>query len=104
MDYTVFHNEARHRFEIALDDATALVDYKLFAGGIAFMHTEVPKAFEGRGIAGTLARHVLDYAKANGLKVKPYCPYIKSYIDKHPEYQSISVFHNPELGARVSGD
>lgn len=94
MEYTVKHNPARHRFEIDLEGDRALVDYKLFDGGIAFLHTEVPKAFEGRGIAGSLARHVLEFAKANHLKVKPYCPYIKAYIDRHPEYRSLSLFHD----------
>lgn len=101
MEYTVTHDEAANRFEIELEDAKALVEYKTFPGGIAFMHTEVPRAFEGRGIAGQLAKFVLEYAKAHKLKVKPYCPYIKAYIDRHPEYQSISMFHNPELGARI---
>lgn len=97
MEYNIRHNTAKHRFEMDLDGGTAFADYQLFDGGIALMHTEVPAAFEGKGIAGQLAKHVLDFAVHNKLLVKPYCTFIKAYIDRHPEYQKISVFHHPEL-------
>jgi hypothetical protein len=32
------------------------------------------------------------------LKVRPDCPFVKSYIDKHPEYQPHSLAH----GAKVA--
>ena len=40
-----------------------------------------------------LARHVLDYAAAQGLKVDPQCPFIKAWIDRHPAYQAQSLAH-----------
>lgn len=94
MEYNVVHNEKDKRFEIHLDNKTAFVQYKLFDEGIAYLHTDVPPELEGKGIASTLAKYVLGYAENNGLKVKPYCPYINAYIDKHPEYQANSLFHN----------
>jgi predicted GNAT family acetyltransferase len=50
------------------------------------LHTEVPKALEGRGIGSALIRGVLDIARSEGLKVNPLCPFAKAYIEKHPEY------------------
>jgi predicted GNAT family acetyltransferase len=97
MSYTVIDNKEEKRFEIHQDGFVAFEDYKLFDGGISYLHTEVPKDLEGKGIASALAKYILDYAIENNLKVKPYCPYIKAYIDKHGEYQFNSVFHNPEL-------
>ena len=97
MEYTVIDNKKDNRFEIHQDGFMAFEDYALFEGGISYLHTEVPKELEGKGIAGFLAKNILDYAIENNLKVKPYCPYIKSYIDKHEAYQFNSVFHNPEL-------
>ena len=94
MSYTVIQNESTEQFEINLEGKTAFVQYELFDGGIDFLHTEVPKELEGKGIASALAKHVLDYAAANHLKVKPDCPFIRSYIDKHPEYQANSLYHN----------
>ena len=48
-------------------------------------NTEVADRFQGMGLASKLARGVLDEARARGLAVLPYCPYIKSWIAKHPD-------------------
>jgi len=37
-----------------------------------------------------MAKAALEYAKAEGLRVRPMCPYIAAYIQRHPEYQSIT--------------
>ena len=50
-------------------------------------------------IGGTLVRHILDYAAAQGLKVRPDCPFVKAYIDKHPEYQANSLAHGAQGAA-----
>lgn len=95
--YTVINNKEAKRFELHHEGFVAFEDYKLFDGGISYMHTDVPSELGGKGIAGFLVRYILDYAMENGLKVKPYCPFVKAFIDKHPKYQENSVFHNPEL-------
>ncbi|OAU94488.1 GNAT family N-acetyltransferase [Moraxella catarrhalis] len=38
-----------------------------------------------------MVKHILDDAAAKGLKVDPVCPYVRKYIDKHPEYQANTV-------------
>lgn len=97
--YDVVDNKEAKRFEIHVDGHVAFEDYDYFTTsggekGIAYLHTEVPKELGGRGIAGYLVKYLLDYAADNNLRVKPICPYVKAYIDKHPEYQDNSVFHN----------
>ncbi|MCG3881619.1 GNAT family N-acetyltransferase [Psychrobacter sp. Ps3] len=99
MNYEVIDNKDKKRFEIHIDDQIALEDYEFFTTsqgekGIEYKHTEVPDALGGQGIAGYLVKYILDDAAAKGLRVKPTCPYVKSYIDKHPEYQANSVFHD----------
>ena len=84
-------NEALQRFETTVDGHTAVVTFERFAGGIAYTHTIVPEALAGRGIASALAKHVLEYAQHQNLKVRPDCPYIRAYIGKHPEYQPLVV-------------
>jgi len=96
MDFPIIQDTKRNRFVMQLEGGRALVTYRLFDGGIAFLHTEVPEAYSGQGIGARLARHVLDYAREHSLKVKPYCPFIKAYIDSHPEYQSLSLFHQAQ--------
>ncbi|MBP7451881.1 MAG: N-acetyltransferase [Ottowia sp.] len=86
-------NEATHRFEWTVDGHTAYEEFERFPGGIAYLHTIVPKELGGRGIGATLVKHILDYAAEQGLKVRPDCPFVKAYIDKHPEYQANSLAH-----------
>ena len=98
MNYQVVDNKDAKRFEIHIDGAIAFEDYEYFqdesgASGIAYLHTEVPEALQGRGIASYLIKYILDYAAEHHLRVKPVCPLVKAYIDKHPEYQANSVFH-----------
>ena len=92
-------NEATHRSEWTVDGHTAYEVFERFPGGIAYLHTIVPKELAGRGIGGTLVRHILDYAAAQGLKVRPDCPFVKAYIDKHPEYQANSLAHGAQGAA-----
>lgn len=86
----VKNNPEHHRFEIVLDDKVAMVGYRMTGNTIVFTHTEVPPEFEGMGVGSKLARHVLDYAKAQGHRVHAQCPFIAGYIRRHPEYQSIT--------------
>ena len=69
-------------------------DKSVMKKGIEYKHTEVPAELGGQGIASYLVKYILDDAAAKNLRVKPTCSYVKSYIDKHPEYQDNSVFHN----------
>ena len=86
-------NEAEHRFELVVDGHRAYEVFERFPGGIAYLHTVVSPALEGRGIGSRLVRHVLDYAVRHHLLVRPDCPFVKAYTDRHPEYQSISLAH-----------
>lgn len=84
-DIVVRDNPAAHRFEVALDGDTAVAEYRLKDGVINFYHTEVPPAFEGRGIGGALIRAGLAAARERGLKVQPDCPFFAAYFQRHPE-------------------
>src|SRR5258708_20244947 len=83
----VVMNDKTHRFEVTLDGETASTEYVLHNGALVLPHTEVPPAFEGKGVASALAKAALGYARDHGLKVKPICPFIAGYIQKHPEWQ-----------------
>lgn len=90
-------NESTHRFEQVVEGHTAYVEFERLPGAIAYTHTIVPEALGGRGIGSALVRHVLDHARRHGLKVRPDCSFIHAYIDRHPEYQSISLAHGATL-------
>ncbi|GAB2544251.1 GNAT family N-acetyltransferase [Rufibacter soli] len=87
MELTITNNEAAQRFEAEVEGQMALIEYRLKPGVMTVLHTEVPKELEGRGIAGTMTKHVLDYIAAEKLQVVPRCPYMSAYLKKHPEYQ-----------------
>jgi uncharacterized protein len=82
-------NADRHRFELDADGHVAFSNYARAGNVIIIQHTEVPKELGGRGIGSALARGVLEFARAQGLKVVPRCPFVKSYIDKHPEFADL---------------
>jgi predicted GNAT family acetyltransferase len=74
MTNTVRDNTERQRFELDADGHIAFADYKRAGGLLSMLHTEVPKALEGRGIGSALIRGVLNIARSEGLKVNPLCP------------------------------
>jgi uncharacterized protein len=82
-------NNALHRFELDTDGHIAFSEYKRADGVLTILHTEVPKALEGRGIGSALIRGVLDAARKDGLKVVTVCPFAKSYLERHPEYADL---------------
>ncbi|GAB4427767.1 MAG: GNAT family N-acetyltransferase [Bacteroidia bacterium] len=79
----------KKRFEARLGADVAVVEYMLTPDKIVFTHTEVPEAFEGQGVGGKLARTALDWARAEGKMVLPLCPFIRSFVRRHAEYQDL---------------
>jgi predicted GNAT family acetyltransferase len=77
------------RFESRIGEDLAFITFQVHATALSLIHTEVPEAMEGRGVAGSLVRAALDYARAHRLLVRPYCPYVAGYIGRHPEYQDV---------------
>ena len=88
-DVTVTHNEEAQRFELFVGGLRALITYRRFPDRIVFVHAEVPPPLEGQGLAAKLARVALDFARVNHLRVVSLCPYVSSFIHKHPEYQDL---------------
>jgi uncharacterized protein len=77
----------RRRWEVRQgDNVAAYAEYRVAAGRIIFTHTVVDPEFEGRGIGSRLARMVLDDAVKRRLRIIPRCPFIRSYLERHPEY------------------
>ncbi len=86
---SVRNNSFLHRFEAEIDSYTAFLTYLRKPNSIVLVHTEVPSELEGRGVGGALARAALDYARSDGLKVIPQCPFVAAYIKRHPEQQDL---------------
>lgn len=50
-----------------------------------FTHTVVDPRFEGRGVGSLLVRSVLAEARTCGAAVLPQCPFVRSYLERHPD-------------------
>ena len=84
-------NTALHRYELRMDGQLAgHLEYRMKGNDtIDLIHTEVGRAFEGKGLASQLARHALEDARTQGRKVIATCEYIQRYLDKHAEYRDL---------------
>lgn len=89
MRFEIRHNTDRNRFETGVDGHECVLDYTLENGAIAMNRVYVPRPVEGRGIAGALTRHALEYSRKQGLKVIPNCPYVAAWIERHIDYQDL---------------
>jgi predicted GNAT family acetyltransferase len=85
MDFKIDNNALASRFELAVNGGLAVLDYRIDGDTVFLLHVEVPLAEQGRGIAGKLSHAALEFARDNGLKVVPWCPFIATYIRRHPE-------------------
>jgi hypothetical protein len=85
------NNEAK-RFEAHVGGRLAgFADYQLTDELVVFTHTEVDPAFEGQGVGSAIARYALDHLVADGTrKALPVCPFIKGWIERHPEYLPVT--------------
>jgi len=80
----------RERYEITVDGLPAgHLAYLLRRELIALVHTEVDERFEGHGLGSRLIRFALDDARKRGLAVLPFCPFVKSFIERNREYADL---------------
>lgn len=87
-EYKIRHNEVNLQFEIEQEDKIAYLSYRFYKKDIAFMHTYVPKALAGRGLATQLAVFAFAFAAQKHRLVMVYCPFIAKFITTHPQYDA----------------
>jgi uncharacterized protein len=99
-DVATSHDPAQHRYEASVDgESIGFAAYQLTDKLVIFTHTEVDDRFEGRGVGSTLARFALDDVRTEGTrKVLPLCPFIKAWIEHHPDYEEL-VYGAPRSNA-----
>ena len=82
-------NPDRNRFELATPAGTAFASYRRDDTTITIMHTEVPRALEGRGVGSTLVGGMLDLIREERRKVVPLCSFVRYFINTHPDYADL---------------
>jgi hypothetical protein len=103
----VTDNPAESRYELhAGGELAGFVTYHIRHGGavINLIHTEVDPKFQGAGLAGELARATLDDIRARHLHVLPSCPYIRSWIARHPDYADLVAERGTGAAQEAEGE
>jgi uncharacterized protein len=85
----VRHNQRASRFESGTEPELSRLDYVLRGEILDLYHAEVPLQLEGRGIASAITKAALDWARENGRKVRPSCPFVSAWIRRHSEYSDL---------------
>jgi uncharacterized protein len=87
---TVRDNPELRRYEAIVDGELAgSILYRQREDTLFLVHTEVEEEFEGQGIGGRLVAATLDDIRARGLQIVPFCPFVKAYLERHPEYEDL---------------
>jgi predicted GNAT family acetyltransferase len=90
METTVRDVPDADRYEIRDGDRLlGIAAYQLRGDQIRFTHTEVnPEAGES-GLGSRLVRAALDDVRGKGLQVVPLCPFVRGWIERHPDYADL---------------
>ena len=96
-DVRVVDNPAEEVYELWAGDAPAgRIVYRVRGEAIALLHTEVSEEFEGHGLGSTLVAGALDDIRERGLRLIPICPFVRSYLERHPEQADVVAPRAPQ--------
>ena len=87
--FSIEHHLEHKRFEVNVEGLRAILEYMKVGDTLIFTHTEVPEKLEGKGIGGALAKTALEYVTNQNLSAAALCPFVKAYLQRHPEYHSL---------------
>jgi uncharacterized protein len=94
MDVT--NSPDQHRYEARIDGELAgFAEYRTADRLVTFVHTEVLAEFEGRGVGSGLVRAALEDVRNTGRQVRAVCPFVKGYIERHPDEYGDLVAQEP---------
>lgn len=88
----VENDSAQQRFFVQLPEGTGELQYRgLPPRTLELVHTEVAPGLRGRGVGDALAAAAMAYARAEKLSIVATCPFVRRWLDKHPEHQNLLV-------------
>jgi predicted GNAT family acetyltransferase len=85
----VTDNPAAHQYEARVEGHLARLVYDLRGDTIYLTHAETHPSISGRGIGSRIVQAALDDARARRLRVVPRCPFVRAYVERHPEYRDL---------------
>ncbi len=89
-DFEVQNDPIGQKFFIQLGNAEAVIAYTQINEVLDLHHTVVPENFRSKGLAAKMCIFAFEFAKKNGMKIIPTCPYIsEKFLLEHPEYKNL---------------
>ena len=85
-EWSVIDNPQENRFELAVEGQTAVLNYERTPKSLVLVHTDVPAALRGRHLGDRLVEGAIAHARAQGLRIVAVCPFVRTYLRKHPEH------------------
>ncbi len=89
MTLQITHRPDTGRIEASVENHLCYIDYRQDGNVMHVLHTIVPDAVGGRGIAGQLTEYAINLARKNDWKINPVCTYTVAYFKRHPEINDI---------------
>ena len=78
----MIHDTKKRLFILSFPEGDAHIEYTLENGVFTVIHTIVPKALEGRGIAAKLAAAAAEYAKTEHYTLASDCSYMTAWMKR----------------------
>jgi uncharacterized protein len=92
MSLEIRHDTDAARFVAEVEGQTSYLSYvALDERTLDYHHTFVPHPLRGRGIASALVEHALRYARDNGLRVVPSCPFVARFVQRWAQWREVVV-------------
>ena len=92
MEPTVRNDPEAGRYEIVEGDRVlGIAAYRHRGSTLVFTHTEVDQDSGHEGLGSTLVRAALDDVRSRGGTIVPLCPFVRGWIDRHPDYADLVV-------------
>lgn len=86
MEPRVVDNPELHRYELYVgEDLAGQIAYSQRNGAVTLIHTEIDPAFKGRGLGDAIVAAALVDLEERDLRMIPVCPFVRSYLERHPE-------------------
>ena len=89
MNEKIIANESKKRFELEVEGYVAFIDYIKKNNKIFLVHTEVPEELKGKGVAARIVKLALEEIERRQAQLVPICPYVRSYLKRHPEWNRL---------------
>lgn len=86
------NNDEKHgSFEAIIDGNRAGLMTYTWAGEDRFIidHTEVEEAYNGKGVGKEMLIKAVEFARENGKKIIPLCPFAKATFQKNEDLQDV---------------